>query len=42
MGYCPWGLKESDRTEQLTLLLYHPYSTFVNNLAKSNETRLIL
>ena len=42
VGYSPWGLKESDRTERLTLLLYHPYSTFVNNLAKSNETRLIL
>ena len=33
-GYCPWGQKESDMAEQLTLPFSH-FSNYINNLIKN-------
>ena len=39
MGYSPWGYKESDMTEQLTLICNHIYSSkFLKFLSNINET----
>ena len=41
MGYSPWGCKESDATERLTLSLYSP-KVYLENIYYLSEIQLYL
>ena len=39
MGYSPWGLKESDTTEQLTFSLSYIINMYVHNFTQKRNKR---